>query len=58
MKTTVSDDIRSFFTDAGIDVTAAGQAEVELVIDHFDNWKNASSGGAFGCFTGACCLMA
>jgi len=58
MKNAVSDDIRSFFADSVIDVAAAGQAEVELVIDRFDNWKNASSGGAFGCFTGACCLMA
>ena len=43
MKTTVSDDIRSLFADSGI--------------DHFDNRKNSSSGGAYGCFTGACCLM-
>ncbi|GAB3711329.1 hypothetical protein GCM10027598_17360 [Amycolatopsis oliviviridis] len=58
MKTVVSDDIRRFFADSGVDVTAAGQTEVDVVIDHFDNWKNTSSGGAFGCFTGACCLMA
>lgn len=58
MKTAVSDDIRRFFADSGFDVTAVGQAEVDVVIDHFDNWTNASSGGAFGCFTGACCLMA
>ncbi|MBB5851010.1 hypothetical protein ACFQ05_36940 [Amycolatopsis umgeniensis] len=58
MKTTISDEVRSFFADAAIDVTAAGQAEVDVVIDRFDNWKNTSSGGAFGCFTGACCLMA
>ncbi|WP_199746593.1 MULTISPECIES: hypothetical protein [unclassified Amycolatopsis] len=58
MKSTVSDDIRSFFADSGVDVTAAGQADVEIVIDHFDNWKNTSSGGTFGCFTGACGLMA
>ncbi len=58
MKTAVSDEIRSFFADSGVDFTAAGQAEVDVVIDHFDNWKNTSSGGTFGCFTGACCLMA
>ncbi|MEV6913256.1 hypothetical protein [Amycolatopsis sp. NPDC051071] len=57
MKTAISDDLRSLFTDSGIDVTAAGQTAVDVVIDHFDNWKNLSSGGAFGCFTGACCLM-
>ncbi|WP_181770853.1 hypothetical protein [Amycolatopsis pittospori] len=57
MKTTVSDDIRSLFADSGIDVALAGQADVDLVIDHFDNRKNPSNGGAYGCFTGACCLM-
>ncbi|SFI57889.1 hypothetical protein SAMN04489731_111232 [Amycolatopsis regifaucium] len=58
MQNTVSDDIRRFFADSGVDVAALGQTEVDVVIDHFDNSKNASSGGAFGCFTGACCLMA
>ncbi|WP_414938468.1 hypothetical protein [Amycolatopsis sp. cmx-11-51] len=58
MQTAVSDDIRRFFADSAFDVTTVGQTEVDIVIDHFDNWKNVSSGGAFGCFTGACCLMA
>ncbi|MFJ8911562.1 hypothetical protein [Amycolatopsis sp. NPDC102389] len=58
MKTTVSDDIRSFFAASGIDVSAAVQADVDVVIDQFDNWKNSSSGSTPGCFTGACCLMA
>ncbi len=57
MKTALSDEIRSLFADSGIDVASAGQAEIDVVIDHFDNRKNLSSGGAFGCFTGACCMM-
>lgn len=58
MKTAVSDNVITLFADSGIDATTVGQADVDVVIERFDNWKNQSSGATFGCFTGACCLMA
>ncbi|WP_414938334.1 hypothetical protein [Amycolatopsis sp. cmx-11-51] len=55
MQTMVAENVRSLLAETGIIAATAEQAD--FAIDHFDHWSNQSAGTAFGCFTGACCVI-